>query len=475
MTHNLSRRLFLGSSAVSVALPFLPSALWTRRAGAASCTPPRRFMAWFVPNGFNMPDWTPTTTGTDWKATPIAAPLESLRKKILILTGLNHQHTAEPADPPGAHGAGTGCFLNMIPVNGHETDKARVSVDQLLLGALNAPACGSTVLPSLQIGVQGDNGLCDRTSCNFSRAISWTAGTPMPNTYDPQKAFDRMFANAAKPGTSNADAAKRLAERKSVLDHVIAQTQSLSVKLSTTDRAKLEEYTTSLRDLEKRIQALSSSSTSCMAPTRPEASPPLNFDRGITPSTILQGHVPVFIDLMAVAFQCDITRAITFMLGNGTSNNDYQFLIGSSTPHHGTSHHGGAASAIAKLTKIDTWEVLQAATLLGKLDAMKEADGQSILDHTTFYMSSDIGDGNSHNHWDVPVLLAGGASGALKIDGRHINYTPGMPFPRPLVYAQQSNPVHTGRVFISILQAHGIMQNSFGEATGGPLPELMAS
>lgn len=475
MQANRSRRLFLGAAAVTVALPFLPSALWTRRAGAASCTPPRRFMAWFVPNGFNMPDWTPATTGTDWKATPISTPLEAIRSKILILTGLGHQQTAEPADPPAGHGSGTGCFLNMIPVNGHETDKARVSLDQALLSALNAPGCGSPPLPSLQIGVQGDNGLCDRASCDFSRAISWTAGTPMPNTYDPQKAFDRMFANAAQPAMSSADAAKRLAQRKSVLDHVLSQTQSLSLKLSSTDKAKLEEYTTSLRDLETRIQALSSSSMSCKPPTRPDASPPLNFDRGITPSTILQGHVPVFTDLMAVAFQCDITRAITFMLGNGTSNNDYQFLIGSSTPHHGTSHHGGKADLLAKLTKIDTWEVLQAATLLGKLDAMKEADGKSVLDHTTFYMSSDIGDGNTHNHWDMPVLLAGGASGGLKIDGRHINYTPGMPFPRPLVYPQQTNFTHTGRVFISILQAHGIMQNTFGQATGGPLPELMPS
>lgn len=482
-----SRRLFLGSAAVTMALPFLPSALWTRRAGAASCTPPRRFMAWFVPNGFVMPDWTPATAGTTWAATAISKPLEPLRKKILILTGLGHQQTAEPADPPAGHGSGTGCFLNMISVNGHETDKARVSLDQALLPALNGPGCGTTLLPSLQIGVQGDNGLCDRASCDFSRAISWTAGAPMPNIYDPQQAFDRMFANAAQPAMSSADAAKRLAMRKSVLDHVIGEAQSLSTKLSTSDQSKLDEFTTSLRDLESRIQALSTSSMSCTPPPRPAASGPLNFDRGITPSTILQSHVPVFLDLMAVAFQCDITRAITFMLGNGTSNNDFAFLFnGSGTPHHGTSHHGGVASGtlasqtskaagqLSKLTTIDTWEVTQAATLLTKLDAMTEADGKSVLDHTTFYLSSDIGDGNTHNHWDMPVLLAGGASGALKIDGRHINYTPDMPFPRPLAFAQPSTLTHTGRVFISILQAHGIMQNTFGMATGGPLSELLA-
>jgi len=449
----------------------MASALWTRRAGAAGCTPPRRFVAWFVPNGFNMPDWTPTTGGTAWVAPKIAAPLEPIRKKLLIVTGLDHQQTASPGSPPGDHGAGTGCFLNMISVNGHETDKTRTSLDQALLPALNSPACGTPQLPSLQIGVQGDNGLCDRTSCDFSRAISWSKGTPLPNIYDPRQCFDRMFAGFS-PTASSGDAAQRLAERKSVLDHVIGQTQSLSKKLSPTDQHKLDEYTTALRELEVRIQKISAGGMSCMVPARPAASPPLNFDRGITPSSILSEHVPAFVDLMAIALQCDITRSITFMLGNGTSNNDYNFLIGSSTPHHGTSHHGGNAAALAKLTQIGAWEVKQAATLLQKLDATIEADGKTVLDNTTFFMSSDVADGNTHNHWDLPVLLAGGAGGALKTDGRHINYTPELKFPRPLVGARSNT--HTGRVFVSILQAHGIMQDSFGMATGGPLPELMA-
>lgn len=473
MSSGHSRRLFLSTAAVTVALPFLPSALWSRRAGAAACTPPRRFMAWFVPNGFHMPAWTPTTTGTNWQPTTISMPLEPLRKKIMIVTGLDHHATAEPGSPPGGHGAGTGIFLNMIPVHGHETDKARVSLDQALLPALNPPSCTAPLLPSLQVGVQGDNGLCDRASCDFSRVISWNKGTPMPNIYDPQQCFDRMFAGAApssSPTMSNADAAQRLAERKSVLDRVLAQSQSLAAKLSPSDKRKLDEYTTGLRSLETRLQAISTGGMSCKPPARPPASVPLNFDRGITPSKILQDHVPLFLDLMAIAFQCDITRSITFMLGNGTSNNDYQFLIGSSTPHHGTSHHGGVASALDKLTKIDTWEVTQAAALLTKLDGMMEADGKSVLDHTTFFLSSDVADGNNHNHWDMPVLLAGG--GALKVDGRHISYTPTLTFPRPLIGLRSA--FHTGRVFISILQAHGIMQDTFGLATGGPLPELMA-
>ncbi len=480
----ISRRLVLGGASVgvSLALPFLPSALWSRRAGAATVgTPARRFMAWFLPNGFNMPDWTPTTAGIGWKGQPISAPLSAamtnVQNKTLILTGLDMQSTAIPGNPPGDHGAGTGIFINMVPVNGHEGDKTRTSLDQVLLPVLNPAGATQPLLPSLQIGVQGDNGLCDRTSCDYSRTASWTKGVPMPNIYDPQQAFDRMFAGytapsaGATPAAADMAAAQRLAERKSVLDKVLGQATALSAKLSTTDKQKLDEYSTSVRNLETRLQAIATGGgTSCTPIPRPASPGVLNFDRGITPSSILQMDTPIFLDLMKLAFQCDITRAVTFMMGNGTSNNDYSFL--GAGPHHGTSHHGGNASNLAKLTKIGTWEVQQMATLLKNLDSIMESDGQTILDHTTFFMSSDIGDGQNHNHWDQPVLLAGGASGKLKVDGRHINYIPQMTFPRPLV-GPQGGP-HTGRVLISILQAHGMMVDTFGLATGGPLPELLA-
>jgi hypothetical protein len=472
--------LFLAGAGVTLSLPFLPSALWSRRAGAATCKPPRRFMAWFAPNGMNMQDWTPTATGTTWDLTPILAPLDPIRKKILILTGLDNQDIAVPGNPPGDAGAGTGCFLNSISVFGHETDPARISLDQALLPVLNGPDCAAPLLPSLQIGIQGDNGLCDRADCSFSRSISWNHGLPLPNIWDPQVCFDRMFASG---DPALGAAAARAAQRKSILDAVLTQSKSLSLTLSPSDRAKLDQHTTRIRNMETRLQRLGKASktattnvggATCTPPARPDMSPALNFDRGITPPGLIQGHMALYLDLMAVAFQCDITRAITFMIGNGSSNNDYSFLYGAGTlslPHHGISNHDGNATKLAELTRIDTWEIFQASALLQRLDNMVESDGQSVLDHTTFYLSSDVADGASHPHWDMPVLVAGGASGALKIDGRHINYIPQMPFPRPLV-GPRSN-VQQGRVFISMLQAHGIMQDTFGLATGGPLPELM--
>lgn len=460
------------SAAVTVALPFLPSALWSRRAGAAACQPPRRFMAWFVPNGFNMPDWTPASTGTSWAATPISQPLESIRGKVLILTGLDMQTTAAPAYPPGDNVAGTGSFLNMIPVNGHTNDPTRVSLDQALLPALNPVGCAQPRFPSLQIGVQGQNGLCDGVDCGFARAISWRDGIALPNVTDPALLFDKLFAGT-EAAASAAAVASRRAQRTSVLDRVLADAGSTAARLSRSDKIKMDEFMTSVRALELELQASPSGGggSSCSPPVRPPASPPNNTP-GRTPGAVIQQNVPNFLALMKLAFQCDLTRAITFMMGNAGSNNDYGFLVGGGVaPHHSLSQHNGGATQLAKLTTIDTWEILQLATLLKSLDDIKEIDGASILDHTTFYLGSDVGDGLAENHWDQPVLLAGGASGKMRIDGRHLNYIPSMPFPRPLV-GPRGGP-HTGRVFLSILAAHGLPSDQFGEATVGPLPELL--
>jgi hypothetical protein len=269
-------------------------------------------------------------------------------------------------------------------------------------------------------------------------------------------------------------AAQLRADQTSILDLVKAQADSLVPKLSTTDKQKLDQFSTSVRALELQIQnsGMSSALTaSCTPNARPMAGETLNFDRGVTPSTILQSHMPMFIDLMRLAFQCDMTRSMTFMLGNGTSNNDYSFLTGSGTPHHATSHHDGDAGKLASLQKIGAWEMTQVATLLSGMDKIQEGDG-TLLDHTTFYLSSDISDGATHNHWDMPVLVAGGGNGKMKIDGRHINYVTQPTNPRPLV-GPMGGPV-TGRVLISIMQAHGLMQDTLGMADGGPLPELMA-
>lgn len=488
----ISRRLVLkGAGGVSVALPFLASALWSRRSGAANITAPRRFMAWFIPNGMNMQGWTPVLGNqaglTNWVATPISTPLEPIRKKVLIISGTDNQAIAIPGNPPGDHGAGTGMFLNMLSVNGNLTSTARTSMDQLLLPYLNPAGSPQPKFPSLQLGLQGDNGLCDRVDCTFSRALSWIKGAPQPNIYDPAQLWDKMFkgfvATPAPTGgmtdpaaAAAAAAAKQLVtDQSSVLDLVKAQADSISTKLSVSDKQKMDQFTTALRQLEMQIQSMQTgagtgSVSGCTPNTRPAGGEVLNFDRGITPSTILMSHMPSLAALMTLAFQCDMTRSITFMLGNGTSNNEYSFLTGGSSPHHATSHHDNNPTKLKNLITINTWEVQQAASMLQAMDKIDEGDG-TLLDHTTFYLGSDISDGAVHNHWDMPVFIAGGGNGKMQIDGRHINYVTHPTTPRALV-GPMGGPV-TGRILIGIMQAHGMPDTSLGLATGGPLPEIM--
>ena len=521
---NKSRRVFLSATGVTLVLPFLPSALWSRRAAAAptaSATPPRRFFGWLNPNGMVMPNWTPAAaSGAQWTATqgtPLANsatatytttgsasilyPLiaAGVQKKTLIVTGLDHQNIAIPTPAcstdtvPGGHGSGTGCFLNMMGVNCASTSPLRTSLDQLLLPVLNAG--GAPLLPTgLQVGLQGDNDICDNTNCNFSRMISWNKGAAMPNTYDPQQVFLLLFGSSPTTGAptpaSTAAAAQRFAQQKSVLDAVLADSNSLSTKLSPADNIMLQQYQTAIRDLEMQLQNVSTAQPlTCTKPPEPAAGlgplPSTGGSHAVIPSSFITGNTPLLLQMMTLALTCDITRAVTFMLGNGTSNNDYQFLMGSGTAHHGTSHHGGAATKLAALTQIDTWEITQIATLLKSLDSVMESNGTTVLDNTTFYTSCDIGDGASHNHWDMPVLIAGGASGKMKIDGRHINYYTAsqLALPRaPSAYAGPRNPLQsTAQVHESIMQAHGLPSATFGQAgtaavygPSGPLPELMA-
>src|ERR1700690_221866 len=478
---NKSRRLFLSATGVTLVLPFLPSALWSRRAAAAT-TPARRFFGWFNPNGMVMPNWTPAAaSGTKWTATqgtPLASsatatygstgaasilyPLiaAGLQSKTLIVTGLDHQNIAIPPPAcstdtvPGGHGSGTGCFLNMMGGNCESTSPLRTSLDQLLLPVLNAG--GNPLLPTgLQIGVQGNNDICDNTNCNFSRMISWNKGAAMPNTYDPQQVFLLLFGSSTTTGAptpaSTAAAAQRFAQQKSVLDAVLADSNSLSTKVSPGDKLMLQQYQTSIRDLETQLQNVSTAQPLvCTKPAEPAAGlgplPSTGGGHAVIPSSFITGNTPLLLQMMGLALTCDITRAVTFMLGNGTSNNDYQFLMGTGTAHHGTSHHGGTPSKLAALTQIDTWEITQIATLLKSLDSVMESDGTTVLDNTTFYTSCDIGDGASHNHWDMPVLIAGGASGKMKIDGRHINYytSSQLALPRAsTVYAGPTNPLQS--------------------------------
>jgi hypothetical protein len=497
MKSRLNRRKFLAGAGVVIGLPYLES-LESRASAAVSCDSRQRFIAGFLPCGIHMPDFTPTTAGKGWVAPYILSPFADakLLSKISIITGIDYQDTAEPADPPGGHGSGTGAFLTLRPVNGNLKDPNRTSIDQRI--ATETAAC-KRPLASLQLGIKTLGDGCDSTSCNFLENISWTNDAPNPNVTDPVAAFNRIFtgfmpmAAGAAPPAVNVDAERRKFIRTSILDQVLGEATSLQTVLGKNDKLKVDELMSSIRELETRIQNLDSSGGGgggmCVKPGMPT----------LTATSPYKDLLPVMLDLAVLALQCDVTRVLTFMFARGSSMVDFAFLpsIGTTTLHHTTSHHGSDQTKIQKLREIGKWEMLQWANFLTKLDAITEPNGKTLLDNSLAYLNSEISDGDAHRKYDMPVVLAGTAGGKLKVDGTHYNYYPNMTFPRENVGGRSAaqnkglglgppspltkptggaapTGVHGSKLFVSMMNAFGIADQTFGiGGATGPLPEIM--
>ncbi|MDQ3368348.1 MAG: DUF1552 domain-containing protein [Myxococcota bacterium] len=437
-----SRRMFLGGAGALIALPLLESLVPRAARGAAPGDPPKRFVGFFVPNGMEMANWQPIGQGPDYTlpANAILAPLLPFRTKVLIPTGLNNV----PARPDGVgdHGSGCGAFLTAVHVAKTEGADIRngTSVDQLAAAHLGR----NVRYRSLELGIEPGSsvGGCDSGySCAYTRNISWAnATTPNPKLTSSRVAFDRLFAGF-DPDLTAAQIAKRLRYRTSVLDYAREDATTLRGKLGRTDQAKLDQYLTGVRELETRL-ALPS------ALCAPGAGP--------AGELAYVDHVKFMLDLIALSFACDQTRVATFMLGNAGSNRSHTH-IGVADAHHDLSHHAGDPAKKAKLVTIDRWEVAQLAYLLARLEERKEVDGSSLLDHTIGFFSSEIQDGNSHSHNDLPIVVFGGAGGAITT-GRHTAF----------------GGRKVSELFVTMLQAVGAPVTSVGDGTG-PLPGLLVA
>ncbi len=419
-----------------LALPLLESSLprRLRAAGAAAGDgPPKRLIFYYIPNGIHMANWTPATTGPAWATTPILQPLEDrgVKDDVLIISGLDN----EPCRPEGAgdHAAGTGGFLTCHHVVKSATEfENAISVDQV---AANHPGVGDdTTFRSLQLGLEGGSsvGDCDSGySCAYSRNISWAGPhSPMPKITSPRVLFELMFAGA-DPAATAEELQRRKSYRLSLLDYVHKDATALRGRLGHTDRLKLDEYMTGINELEKRVQA-SSAVPACEIPGKP------------LDDLDLQESMEQMTELMARAVQCDMTRVMSFMMANAGSNRSYDFL-GVSGAHHEISHHNSDPSNFEKLTTINTWEVDQLAMLLQRLKAIEEPDGSTLLDNSWVFFSSEIEDGDSHSHYNMPIVLAGGAGGVTT--GRHLDLEGG----------------RVSELFISMLCAAGVNASSFGD------------
>ena len=438
--NRFSRRRLLGGAGIALALPFLESLL---PRGARAAPSPLRFLGYYVPCGIRMSSWTPSSAGDAYAMTPILKPLEKLRTQFSVLSGLANR----PARPDGAgdHAAGTASFLTCTHVQKTEgTDiKNGVSIDQAYAQLVGK----NTRFASLQLGTEGggSSGGCDSGySCAYSRNVSWSGpATPVAKQVNPRDVYDRLFAGV-NPGASAAEFERIHKEKKSVLDYVLGEANSLSGKLGSTDRRKLDEYMSGIRALETRLET---PANVCQAPTRPG-----DYD--------VRVQVQLMSDLMVLAMQCDMTRSLTFMLGNAGSGRVYDFL-GLTAGHHELSHHGNDPAKQAALEKIGIWEVEQLAYLLTKMQAIDEGDG-TLLDHSAVFFSSEIEDGNSHSHFNMPIVLAGKAGGAFH-PGKHIVLG---------TSKDQNNQPSVGKLFVSILNALGSPVTSFGDDGMGALTGL---
>jgi hypothetical protein len=424
----LSRRTFLKGAGTAIALPFL-EAMLPKKVYAQAAAPPKRILAYYVPNGIHMPLWTPAQEGAGFELTPILSPLVNVREDLLVISGL--QNLPARPDGPGDHASGTGAFLTCAhPFKTEGTDiRNGISMDQVAANAIG----GETLFKSLQLGIDGggSTGDCDSGySCAYARNISWADdNTPLAKEVNPEGVFDRLFAGR-DPAASAEAARKKKLYRLSVLDYVKESATQLSAKLGRTDRQKVDEYLTGVRELETRIQMLDEGS-SCQG-ERP--SPPGSFEE----------RVRIMSDLIVTAFSCDLTRVVSFMLSNAGSNHVYENL-GIGDGHHQISHHQGNTTNHELLTRIDTWEVQQLAYLLERMKSIQEGE-RTLLESSLVFFSSEIEDGNSHAHVNLPVLLAGRGGGTID-SGRHIN----------------AGGRKISELFISILNSAGVDVRTFGD------------
>jgi hypothetical protein len=445
----LSRRTILRGFGTAMALPMLdamlPSGGIVQAAVAGVGSPkaaPIRMAYMFTPNGVNYPEWTPSGEGAAFQLSKLLKPLESIKADINVLTGLTLDNARAKGDGPGDHARSAAAFLT--GAHPHKTAgkdiKLGVSVDQVAAGKIGK----LTRLPSLELGLDKGTvaGECDSGySCAYVSNISWRGeASPMPKEIDPASLFDRLFGSGES--RSAAEVARAARRQKSVLDFVAEDSARLQKKLGASDRAKLDEYQTSIREIEKRIQGAAVGGPSAAAVAKPTMSRP----DGIPGTT--QAHMRLMVDLLVLAFQTDQTRIGTVMVARDGSNRNFPDL-GITEGHHSLSHHGGNPAKVAAIQKIDQFHMEQFAYFVTKLKSVKEGE-KTLLDNTMLLCGSGIGDGNRHNHENLPIVWAGRAGGLVKT-GKHVVF----PKNTPLC-----------NLYLSMLDMAGVKEERFGDSSG---------
>lgn len=442
----LSRRTVLRGLGASVALPFLDAMTPTFAAPdgpSAAAARPTRLVFVYTPNGMTMPDWTPGAEGELGALPHLLEPLAAAKSEIAVLSGLTLDGARAHADGPGDHARAAGAYLTGVhpKKTGGADLRAAMSVDQIAAAKIGE----TTSLRSLELGLEPGAlaGECDSGySCAYTNNLSWLApSTPLVKTVDPRQAFDRLFGGDDAL-LSPEERARRAEEDASVLDFALTDAKRLREKLGASDRRKLDEYLSAVREVEKRIR---------QAAKAEDAGGPgvaSGFARPGAPPKDVAEHLAVMYDLVLLAVATDRTRVVTFMLGNEGSNRSYPFL-GVPDAHHAISHHGRDPEKVAKIRKINRWQMDRFAEFVEKLRKAQDGDAP-LLDRTIVVFGSGIADGDRHDHHDLPILVAGGRAAGLRL-GRHVR-------------SAKETPL--ANLWLRLLDAVNVRVPSFGDSTG---------
>ncbi len=433
---HLPRRTVLRGLGATVALPLLDGmvpALTALQNTAAA--PIKRLGVFYVPNGMSMPYWFPTTEGPMDELPPTLASLNAHKDKVLLCGNLDDEAANLVKGGSGDHARSAGTFLTCVPFKITTGFDASVSMDQLAARETSK----ETQIASLELGIESNAmlGSCDGVSCAYTNTIAWrTPNTPLPIENDPRAVFERLFGLSGS--TEPTARLARLQRDRTILDVVGAELKDLERVLGPRDREKLDEYVDSVRDIERRIQMAEDQA----ARELPVVDQPMGM-----PADYVE-HARLMMDLLALAYQTDLTRISTFMLAREVSGRAYP-EIGVPDSHHPLSHHQDEPAKLERLHKINQHHFAQFAYLVDKMANLAEGDG-TMLDSTVFLYGTGISDSNTHFHDDLPIAVVGGKAAGIQ-GGRYIRYAPDTPL---------------ANLHMTILELMGVPQESFGDGTG---------
>ena len=436
MRKPLSRRAALRGAGATLALPLLEAMLSGAKAMDAAGDV-RRLQVLYAPNGMMMENFTPQKAGADFEITPILKPLEPYREHLTVISNIAHGQAEALGDGSGDHGRSCGTYLTGVHV--HKTQgsdlHAGISMDQVVARRLGE----HTRIPSLELGLEPPSmvGSCDiGYSCAYTNTLSWAnPTTPLPISINPREVFERLFGDG--DSLSEKDRLERLRHQASILDYVMESSARLDRGLGAGDRQRMDEYLTSVRDFEKRIQRNEQNNAGAAA--LPAMARPSGIPDDFTE------HAHLMMDLQILALQADLTRVGTFMIGREVSSRSYP-EIGIPDAHHPLSHHGGDPDKVAKLTRINVLHMEQTAYFIRRLKETKDGHG-SLLDTTMVMAGASLGDSNRHDHENLPVVTVSGM----------------MPGNRHLVLADKTPMTN---LMLSVMDSVGVRQDKFGDSTG---------